>query len=331
MKRLLLILLCLLAGTALAEEAPEITVTGCTVRDGAVQLAVCSRAGESGQLSLVCPFVDDEPVFFEDGSEIMTFELDADGESIISFATEAMDGQTLTVLLGADGKLFTRLRLSLDGTSFSTEPCDEPILENASPVEATPLSLTDSLTEEQVALLDYGQAVICLCDAEGHADSLQPVCTVPARVSPEGQVQADWSGLLLQIDGFCLRTEENGNGGMKASLALTGDAVFYAEVDFQTASGEKTRELVSSAELEGTWENVPRSLFDTATLTSITISLESGKPVTVGGDSRQLALTEPLQPQLVPIAEAGSFGWYFEYFFTDGTDTVHPFQPYHQE
>lgn len=250
---------------------------------------------------------------------------------MVSFATEIPDGQELTVLIGTDGRLWGRLYLAFDGSGFDVESYDEPILEDAVRTDTATIRLTDRLTEQQAEMLDYGQAVICLCPSGADESDLQPFCTVPAHVTPQGEVQADFSGLLLRIDGFVVHTAENDDESVKALLSLSGEAVFYAEATFQTISGEKTQELVSSAELDGTWENVPRTLFDTATLTSITISLKNGIPVTTGGESRQLPLQQPLKPELIPAVEVGSFGWYFEYFFMDGTDEVHAFQKYSQE
>lgn len=219
--------------------------------------------------------------------------------------------------------------------------------------------LTDTLSIEETQLLDYGRALICLRGENDEGELLTHICTCEVVVDGEGNARADYSGLALILPGddmFLVSTQESAggmglSGDMKplrasldlgdesrgrqtAAVALSGDAAFFASLTFQvnldeTGDFSAGDVIVSSAEIGGDCTVVPCALFNTAQT-----SQEIWRAETVGSDEihllsagaafAQCRVDGPLRFKLVPASELGSLAVCFEYFFTDGSDVIHP-------
>ena len=195
-----------------------------------------------------------------------------------------------------------------------------------------PILLQDQITQEQAALLDYGQAWVCL----QQGDLLLPFCRILLKVDASGHAEGWYSGLAVAFDGEPVQPlevqETSGDGPTVAEskeISLTGESVFYATLKLTLEEDAEngfrvTRQELFSSELGGTYDQAPLGVADTAEAL-LRVLEKSEAPVEVTDTRSQfLSLAEPLALTIFPACEMGEILVYCEYFFMDGTDIVHP-------
>ncbi len=192
--------------------------------------------------------------------------------------------------------------------------------------------LRDRITAEEAEKLDYGLAWICLREE----DRLLPFCRIPMRVEQTGEAEARYSGtaaVFAETPGQPLETEErlteDGWRLETAGISMTGESVFYATMKLvleQQGTGPVriTRQELFSSELGGSYDRIPLGLLDTAELMLRELEKTEAPVETVDTRSAFLPLKKPLTVRLLPAEKLGEIWVFCEYFFRDGTDTVHP-------
>ena len=198
------------------------------------------------------------------------------------------------------------------------------------PAENLSVQLRDRITPEQAALLDYGQAWICLESDEG----LLPFCCVRLQVDESGEASAFYSGRAACFEGdslFPLSVREAGKEGTAEfttrEISMTGESVFYATLTLsvlQNPDGtwQLANQVLSSSELGGDCHQAPLGLLDQAE--AVLPAVNPSDPVqSVSVRSVCYPLDEPLTLRIVRAADLGEIWVYYEYFFMDNSDIVH--------
>ena len=364
MRRLIMILLALLLvagasaeGTVLLhEENLTITLEGVHTEQGGASLTLrCINGTDRDKLVyLVMPGVNGAPAGFRWGWPTQCITLPAGGDVTTEIRLEPDDPgewpETFSFRVVDENRVTSAAMISLtDGTvteaaSFA-KGAEEPQLlltDVAHPEEmaAHAVVLTDRITPEQEACLDFGQAQICLRRQTEEGELLVHFTTVEAVVSPEGDVTADYSGLALvrtEQPDFPMHVAERAHGApaLVGNLTLAGTYVFFTSLEFSLRIDGNTAVLCDSV-LSGldevkTAQGVPLAMFETlyASHSVFGMAEEDGVyALTFGGvHDMEAPLTAPLSFSLVPVETLGEIVVYFEYFFEDGTDVIHaPFQ-----
>ena len=224
----------------------------------------------------------------------------------------------------------------------------EPALANLSIAEAAspkaPIRLQDTLTPDQLKILDYGQLRIALQVHSGGGVQLIPFATVAAEVSADGSVSASYSGnaiICSAMPQYPLRMTETHTDAactyQTSDLTLSGPFVFYAtlQLSLREDRAENTVQLQESAldsfDTGPLYGALPLSLFDTVMLSHPVYQVIPGKGMMqfeeTDAYAQTLALDAPLTFSIVPANELGEVVAYFEYFFHDDTDVIHPIIP----
>ena len=202
------------------------------------------------------------------------------------------------------------------------------------PAEDLSVQLLDRITPEPAALLDYGQAWICLSSEEG----LLPFCCIRLRVDASGEASAFYSGKAVCFVGdtlFPLSVRETGKEDAREwttrEISMTGESVFYATLTLsvlqkQDGTCQLAKQVLSSSELGGECHQAPLGLLDQAE--AVLPAVDSSDPLqSVTVRSVLYSLEKPLTLQIVNAADLGDLWVYYEYFFTDNSDIVHPPHP----
>ena len=198
-----------------------------------------------------------------------------------------------------------------------------------------PVLIRDRISPEETARLDYGRAWICLETEEG----LYPFCQIRLRVDDQGEAEAEYSGIAFTADkdpGYPLAGEEKEQDGRPVfqteEIALSSPSVFYATLRLTIARTETgnwavIKQEYESEELGGAYDPAPLELADEVEFL-VRIAEDSPTPrETAGVQPRLLALDRPLSLRARRAADLGRIQIYCEYFFNDGSDTVHPLYP----
>lgn len=216
-------------------------------------------------------------------------------------------------------------------------------LSGAANAEA-PIRLQDTLTPDQLKILDYGQLRIALQVHNGDEVQLIPFATAAAEVSADGSVSAAYSGNAIVCSAaplFPLKMTETHTDAactyQVSDITLSGPFIFYSTLQLSIREdwAENTVQLLESAldsfDTGPLYGNLPLPLFDTVMLSHPVygVSPAEGAIRTAEVDVRAqtLLLDAPLSFAIVPANELGEVVAYFEYFFHDGTDVIHPVIP----
>ena len=215
------------AKVLLEENGLCITLDGCEVTEGeAVLHLLCSNdAEEARELLLITPQINGEMAGFDHGWG--SCELTAEpGENISSeFSMVTDDPEEMPEILSfrfiEDGNVSSICRISLEEKMMETASFaagkEEPLLvdpeiEVSDEISSQGTVFTDTITPEQVQMLDYGRALICVKQTVEDKEYLSHISTVEAAADPEGHVTASFSGLILQLaedPDFVIPTLEN--------------------------------------------------------------------------------------------------------------------------
>lgn len=208
---------------------------------------------------------------------------------------------------------------------------------------AAPMLLTDTLLPSQLPLLDYGQLRVCLRIVVDGEERLIPFTTIRATVDENGSVSASYSGNAVVCDlapRFPMRTVEiphaDGRTWQISHLSLSGLFVFHSTLTLtlEESAAPETRiaqlalESFDTGSLNG---QIPLALFDTLQIyhpvyrTAITNGVMQLTEVDSANQSLSVSASLPLS--IVPAGSLGEVVAYFEYFFTDYTDVIHPWFP----
>ena len=194
-----------------------------------------------------------------------------------------------------------------------------------------PLVITDQVEKTKRALLDYGQAWVCL----GADGTLIPFCAIPLRVDDAGRAEGRYSGLAVCLENrkeqpLEVREEwEDERLRIQTSeISMTGESVFFATLKLDIQETEEgfrlSRQTINSAELGGKYDQAPMGLLDTAEPLLKVMENNEAPVETIDVQTMQQPLDQPLTVHLYPAEEMGEIWIYCEYFFFDGTDIVHP-------
>lgn len=222
----------------------------------------------------------------------------------------------------------------------------EDALLDATPLPVTrpqsePLVFSDALPPEQLEKLDYGQMQICLSiEVEGRP-CLVPFMTVPVQALPSGGIQAVYSGyaLVSSLDpAFPLAAREiREAGGIRfeaEDLHCFGPFIFFSSLSAAWLLPDGANEAILAAsaidgvETDVLFANLPLEWITDLQCSHLVIRLieKNGllRPDTADVISMEAALDQPLSFRLIPVESLGQIYGYFEYFFTDQTDVIHP-------
>lgn len=354
----------LLSGTAFAqgdllldETEVQIRLVSQTIEDGQVTLRLrCENTGDSDQSYLVfAPSLNGEPASFRYSwpAERIFAPRNSESETEITLYPDdpSLLPQTAAFRLIDSADISGEIRLDLQSeeplvrcASFDWTAQEAALVDDRCQISigAEACTLHDTLPPEKVRLLDHAQLQICLRSISEGEEQLLPFATVHAQVSPDGAVTARYSGSAVvcsALPHLPLKTlEEHSSDGVLyriSDISLSGLYVFYAplQLSFQADPSRSCADLVQleldfleTGPLRG---NVPLSLFDALHLAHpvyIPVSSEGAMRMTEAGIvSETIALKDPLLFSIVPAGSLGEIVAYFEYFFNDQTDLIHPF------
>ena len=194
--------------------------------------------------------------------------------------------------------------------------------------------LQDAISPEELQKLDYGQMIVCLRTIVEGEERLAPFVSAPATVAPDGTVTAVYSGnavLCNAVPSFPLLMQElhtNSCSYLIRDLSLSGTFIFYAPLELKLSDHDVTELTANSFDTSPLHENLPLALFDTLHLSRPVYRVNSGDGCItlqeVAITAHTLPLTDTLTFAVVPAESLGEVVVYFEYFFTDSTDVIHP-------
>ena len=320
-----------------------------TLSDGQVSFRIHGENTEiwDRTLLLFAPMVNGQPAAFRHGwpsEELVIPALsEADAEITLYADDPTLPPQSISLRVIEAGEITGEIQLTLQGETLEGNPSGflwqeaEPPLVETEVIAASsqpPLLLQDVLTPEELSTLDYGQLVVCLRREVNGEELLIPFATIRAEAAADGTVSAAYSGcavICTAVPDFpLLATEEHryGQAYHVRDLALSGPFIFYASL-LLTLSDVYGPVQVNQFELESfdtgpMHENLPLALFDTLRLSRPVYRMQGDAPVQVNAISHSLSLTEPLTFSVVPADSLGEVVAYFEYFFHDYTDVIHP-------
>lgn len=198
-----------------------------------------------------------------------------------------------------------------------------------------PIPIRDRITAEETARLDYGRAWVCLRREE----TLIPFCQILLQVDEEGNAEGTYSGLAVRFgeDGaqpLEILEEHSGEETVfrTEDISMTGESVFFAtlqaEIRGKPETGFRvTRQTMESSELGGKYDQAPLGLLDTAEPVLRVMEKTEAPVDTISVETETVSLAEPLTVTVFPASGMGEIWIYCEYFFLDGTDTVHAPKP----
>ena len=363
----LLALALLLPGGALAEEMPmlleedglRLALDGWQSAAGEVVLRLCcdNDTGAPVSLTLIAPEINGELAAFERGWGTDALEL-PEGRSRAEFIMEPDDEdevpERLCLRLVLNGRVSSPLGVDLSGPSPQVTAASfalgarepqmvEPTLPLPGDAAACRRTLTDTLSPEETAMLDYGYAAIYLRTTDETGELLTELGTVQADVDENGVATAEYSGLALVLaddPGIPIPTlEPIGEPGAprvitSRSFALSGELIYFAsmEVSLQPDGGAaRVSMAVTSEELGGRCVSVPCALFERVQTSTdvwrseyeaVEIHLQNADSLGVRAD-----ITAPLRLMLVPAESLGEVVVCFNYFFLDDSDVIRLPQP----
>ena len=352
-------LLCLMLACARAEapatpsgDAPALVPTAAQRQAGRLQISLAceNNADADRTVLLLDPLVNGEIASFGNGwgSDEITLAAGQASTEVVELVSDRPDAtvESASFRIACDGTVSAPLALEYVGDDWRLRTADAPGEADIPPLLAAGaacpapagIALTDRLTEEQAALLDVGEAVVCLKVEDDAGVSYMPFCRVRMAVDGQGNARAIYSGVapVFSADPATpIATAEDGRGETiaceAAGVELSGDAVYYAELSFgvrmdETGGVAIESTLVDSPELGGPCRSCPRDLFAQARVHHPCLRFEEKDGWTetreTGGRTAEYDLDEPLTVDLVPAAGLGEVCVYYEYWFTDGSMLV---------
>ncbi len=369
MKRILFMLVCLaLLGQAAAAEDTSLLARGgvsiglisVETRPGEAELTLSlHNAGEDPcDISVFDARSDQSPASLMRGRADLHLSLDA-GEAreetvLIQYDDPDALAASLSLRFSWAGWISGPLTVTLAGGGYavSAEPPAEALFDTdvAVPAGASgqAVLIQDQLTEQEMAILDYGQARVCLRTENEAGETLfTPIVTIPLDVDASGRATGRYSGLMLRMDGVPdvpFRTVENAPDGPAAltatTISLTGEAIEYAEQTIDIAldgdAARVTAQPVDAWETGGPCDPSPWDLYDQIYISHqmFTLTDAGGGAVSIrerDSLSSRTPLTGPIRLSLSKASDVGDVWVFCEYFFTDQTDVVRPPRPLSEE
>ena len=334
----------------------ELVSAASAAGEATLTLKWTNHAADEATVLLFAPMMDDEPASFRYGwaSEELRLPPGSGTETVITLHADdpqlLASSLSLRFIQGDSVSGEASITLEGGGTllhAASLNQEEEPrLVQSAIPwdAEASPLVLTDALSPEQVALLDYGQLRICLRRTVDGQEELIPFATIPAAVAEDGQVTAPFSGYAVVCSAapsMPLRTQESRANGLYTyavgDISLSGPFIFYSTLQLTVTANPQAQEAVLTQlsldcpDAGCLLQSPPLSLFDTLVLSlPVYQAVQRDAAYTLASTdvlSTTLPVETPLTFQLVPASTLGELSAYFEYFFLDQTDVIHPAFP----
>lgn len=339
-------------GLLLQEQGLTLRLVSCEAAQGELTLTIRCDNQEpwDRNLLLFAPCVNGQPASFQFGwpSEELNLPPMEGREFVVTLYPDdpALFPEKASFRLieggGITGEAVVQLYPELTATEQATffwqdqeAPLISPALTMTGHSEA--FVLQDAISPEELQKLDYGQMIICLRTVKDGEEQLLPFASVPATVSPDGTATAVYSGnavLCTAVPGFpLLMREEHTNGCIYQlrDLSLSGTFIFYAPLDLTMSSRAVTGLSTDSFDTGPLHENLPLVLFDTLHLSRPVYRVNPGDGCMtlqeVDVTAHTLPLTGTLSFAIVPAESLGEVVVYFEYFFSDYTDVIHPAVP----
>ncbi|MBR0463195.1 MAG: hypothetical protein IJJ23_02260 [Clostridia bacterium] len=327
-----------------ALPAASVTVTDAQLQPGEAILSLTVGAVEGGTISLLDPRFNGEPAGFDRGDPDVQLDVLEDGGLDADVVIRSYDDDetcdSISFRVAGGGAILGTVCIQSSDKGWQvaeSSPRSPLIVTEAAGPEAypEPFRLGDTLPAERAALLDYGQAVVCLRQEDG---SFLPVCVLPAEVSDDGAVSASYSGLVLTLDDdsdvlFSLKESLGADGVVWESAlnTLTGEAIEYAEMTLALCRDPEgfrvTGQSFDAWETGGVCDFAPYDLFDTLLITQPLYAFEEKDGRTTlrqtGSRARRVDIDGPMSLRFQATEELGDVWVYFEFFFTDQTDDVH--------
>jgi len=323
-----------------------------TLSDGQISLRLHGENTEvwDREILLFAPMMNGQPAAFRHGwpsEEILIPALsEADAEITLYADDPALWPESISFRVIEAGEITGEVQMSFqDGkaevqpASFLWQETEPPLItkEVMTPDGRTPIRLQDALTPEEMEKLDYGQLVVCLRREADGQEQLIPFATIRAEAAADGAISASYSGnavVCTAVPDFpLLITEEHryGQAYHVRDLTFSGPFIFYASL-LLSLTDVYGPVQVNQFELESfdtgpLHENLPLALFDTLRLSRPVYQAQDASFAQVDAISHNLSLTEPLSFSIVPADSLGEVVAYFEYFFHDYTDVIHPLFP----
>ena len=283
-----------------------------------------SRSAGSLRVYLVDPTFNGAPGAFSNGWNADEITVEANDARKIDISILPGHGEdlpeTVSLRFAADGAVSSPMAIRRADDGFAvTEPvfdlpAGEPLMQADQPIpgevhESERRILSDKLSADEKARLNYGRAVICLRE----------------------------TGTFSAAPDFPLSTVEAVQDGLRhfsvSRILLTGEAVFYADLAFelrQTADGALAfgGYSVNSEELGGAYHSVPRALFSGLSSANAVLTLDTHEGIVdaraVDDRFLSLPLESALEVEVKPSAALGEVYAFFEYHLADNRIIVHP-------
>jgi len=313
-----------------------------------------SRSAGSLRVYLVDPTFNGAPGAFSNGWNADEITVEANDARKIDISILPGHGEdlpeTVSLRFAADGAVSSPMAIRRADDGFAvTEPvfdlpAGEPLMQADQPIpgevhESERRILSDKLSADEKARLNYGRAVICLRETGNGEARFVRFCALPAVVNDDGSVYADYSGYTVTFSAapdFPLSTVEAVQDGLRhfsvSRILLTGEAVFYADLAFelrQTADGALAfgGYSVNSEELGGAYHSVPRALFSGLSSANAVLTLDTHEGIVdaraVDDRFLSLPLESALEVEVKPSAALGEVYAFFEYHLADNRIIVH--------
>lgn len=335
----------------LEEEKLCINAVRISTQAGRVQLDMEMAAGqEEADILLFDPIINGELASFEDGWGLMEAVIPPSGSdpacSIGILSDDpAQEIRTVSLRFIDQGRISTLCTIDVSKAEeeilparFLSETEEGTLVSSKAGISKRQIlyrTYRDQLTAEQMALLDYGQMVVLLKDAD--SGLYRQAATCELETGKNGEIRASYSGLVLSADeegSMLIETrEEKGSRVLttKDGLSLTGTEVFFARLMLTADLNEQyptIRPQVLSDELGGSCSLVPCDLFEQAqtgtALWTLTTEGKGGESTLVRGGivTDQMQIKGQLDFFLLPAEELGNCTICFEYYFKDGTSLL---------
>lgn len=315
----------------------------------------CTNLSDQGRvLLLFAPEANGQPASFRYGWGAQDLPLEP-GEQRIAITIYADDPQewldAVAFRFVEAGQMTSPVQLHFQANAmdavaadFNWAASETPLIASAAvhaPLAGQPFRFYDTITPEQLEKLDYGQLQICIRSMRDDQECLIPFATVPVHQATDGRMEALYSGhaLISNVDpAFPLPMRETYTDTHclyhAEKISLSGPFIFFSTLQFTLSRplGQDQAQITACAldgvEEKGQFENLPLSLLDTISMVHIVQRLTpSGETMaleTVDVYSLYCPLDQTLAFSLIPAEELGEIYGYFEYFFSDQTDVIHP-------
>ena len=354
------VLLCLLS-FALAEPARTLTTGGPelhvkevrsdneTIR---VTLSCNNESVTDQRIILLAPTVNGEETAFDDGwgtSEIYLKQGERLTVEIAILPVEAHNApESASFRYVAQGVISEPVSMSRVRGEWQIDPPGDVPDTGRCLVEAgtapanfsfQAVALSDRISPDEAAVLDSGWATVCLRGTDEENASCMPFCRIPVCVDESGAATATFSGMAVICAGapsFPLNVEEPGDDNRRmwtvSNITLSGETVYFADLSFEMHCDNPTAVdiaglTVDSPELGGVCTNCPFGLFSEAAvyLPAYTFNDDKGwtEAIEGAGEESVFSLDQPLTFDLCSAFDLGEVCVYYEYWFTDGSMTIH--------